>query len=87
MPDRSDANFPSRAILARETLYLPDWSQIDLPEHERNIHATFGVNSALYLPLLREGECIGRASPWSGARPNVFGPKEIAQAELFATRR
>jgi hypothetical protein len=31
-------------------LHLPDWSHIDLPEHERNIHKMFGVNSALYLP-------------------------------------
>jgi GAF domain-containing protein len=85
-PDRvpidPDANFPSRAILARETLYLPDWSQIDLPAHERNIHAAFGVSSALYLPLLREGECIGAIGAF-GSRPNAFGLKEIAQAESF----
>ncbi len=43
-------NFPSRAILDKKKLHLPDWSLIDLPEHERNIHAIFGVNSALYLP-------------------------------------
>ena len=32
--DRS-ANFPSRAILDKKMLHLPDWSLIDLPEHER----------------------------------------------------
>ena len=62
-PDRvpidPSANFPSRAILAKETLYLPDWSQIELPEHERNIREAFNITSALYLPLMREGECIG----------------------------
>jgi transcriptional regulator with GAF, ATPase, and Fis domain len=31
-PIDARANFPSRAFLAKETLYLPDWSQIDLPE-------------------------------------------------------
>ena len=81
-PIDSDANFPSRAILSREMLHLPDWSRIDLPEHERNIRAAFGVNSALYLPLLREGECIGILA-LVGNRPNSFGPKEIAQAESF----
>ena len=82
VPIDPSANFPSRAILARETLYLPDWSQISLPDHERKIQAAFGVNSALYLPLLREGECIGLIV-LLGTRPNLFGPKEIAQAESF----
>ena len=86
LPDRvpidPSANFPSRAILARETLHLPDWSRIELPEHERNIRAAFGVNSALYLPLLREGECMGVIAV-VGARSNAFGEKEIAQAESF----
>jgi GAF domain-containing protein len=85
-PDRfpidPSANFPSRAILAGETLHLPDWSRIELPEHERNIRAAFGVNSALYLPLLREGECMGVIAV-VGARSNAFGPTEIAQAESF----
>ena len=53
-PIDPSANFPSRVFLAKETLHLPDWSRIDLPEHERNIQVALGVNSALYLPLLRE---------------------------------
>ncbi len=79
--DRS-ANFPSRAILDKKMLHLPDWSLIDLPEHERNIRKIYGVNSALYLPLLRGGECIGLLA-LVGKRPNSFGPSEIAQAESF----
>ena len=54
-PIDPSANFPSRAILDKKMLHLPDWSLIDLPEHELKIHKRFGVNSALYLPLLREG--------------------------------
>ena len=79
--DRS-ANFPSRAILDKKMLHLPDWSCIDLPEHELQIHKMYGVNSALYLPLLREGECIGLLT-LVGKRPNIFGAAEIAQAESF----
>ena len=79
--DRS-ANFPSRAILDKKMLHLPDWSLIDLPEHERNIHKMFGLNSALFLPLLREGDCIGLLV-LAGKRPNLFGAVEIAQAESF----
>ena len=76
------ANFPSRAILSGEKLYLPDWSKIDVPEHERNIQAAFGINSGLYLPLMREGVCIGVLGV-GGYRANSIGPKETAQAESF----
>ena len=82
IPIDPSANFPSRAFLAKTMLHLPDWSQIDLPEHERRIHETFGVNSVLYLPLLRGDECIGLLAV-GGRRANIFGPKEIAQAESF----
>ena len=61
LPIDPSANFPSRAILDKKMLHLPDWSLIELPEHELNIHEMFGLNSALFLPLLREGDCIGAA--------------------------
>jgi len=82
LPIDPAANFPSRAILDKKMLHLPDWSLIDLPEHELKIHNMFGVNSALFLPLLREGECIGLLA-LVGKRPNIFGAAEIAQAESF----
>ena len=77
------ANFPSRAIDAKKTLHLPDWSLIELPEHERNMQEKCGINSTLYLPLLRDlGECIGVLAVVE-KRANNLGPKEIAQAEFF----
>jgi two-component system, NtrC family, sensor kinase len=81
-PIDAGVNFPSRAFLAKTMLHLPDWSQIDLPKHERWIHETFGLTSALYWPLLRGDECIG-VLVFAGTRPNIFGPGEIAQAESF----
>jgi GAF domain-containing protein/anti-sigma regulatory factor (Ser/Thr protein kinase) len=81
-PIDPDANFPSRAIVTRKNLHLPDWSTIDLPEYERRIHDTFGFNSALYLPLLREGECIGILGI-AGTRAGTFDDNEIALAESF----
>ena len=51
-------------------------------EHERFIHERFGVNSALFLPLLRERECIGVLA-FLGSRPNIFGATDIARAESF----
>jgi GAF domain-containing protein len=77
-----DANFPSRAILTKKTLHLPDWSTIDLPDHERRIHETLGINSAVFLPLLREGECIGLLA-FASKQANNFGESEIALAESF----
>ena len=81
-PIDPSANFPSRAIVDKKMLHLPDWSLIDLPEHEKKIRKRFGTNSALYLPLLRDGECIGLLT-LVGKRPNTFGAAEIAQAESF----
>jgi len=82
VPIDPDANFPSRAIVDQKTLHLPDWSRIDLPEHERRIHGAFGINSSLFLPLLREGECIG-VLVMTAKRANMFGEREIALAESF----
>ena len=48
-PIDPSANFPSRAIVDKKMLHLPDWSRIDLPEHELKIGKRFGVNSALYV--------------------------------------
>jgi hypothetical protein len=81
LPINPSANFPSRAILDKKMLHLPDWSRIDLPEHELKIHKMYGVNSALYLPLLREGECIGLLT-LVGKRPNIFGASIILTDRL-----
>jgi signal transduction histidine kinase len=82
VPIDPEANFPSRAIVEQKTLHLPDWSLIDLPEHERRIHQELGINSSLFLPLLREGECIGLLA-MTGKRAGLFGESEIALAESF----
>ena len=55
VPINASANFPSRAIIDRQTLHLPDWSLIDLPEFELKVQSRFGIKTALYLPLLRDG--------------------------------
>jgi GAF domain-containing protein len=75
-------NFPSRAIIDGKMLHLPDWSLIDVPKFERKIQRQFGVKSALYLPLLHDGGCIGLLT-FVAKRPHSFGPVEIAQAESF----
>ena len=75
-------NFPSRAIVSRTMLHLPDWTAIELPPHARVIHDTLGVRSALYLPLLRGDECIGLLV-FAAKRPREFSAKEVAVAGSF----
>ncbi|HEX7561832.1 MAG TPA: GAF domain-containing protein [Bradyrhizobium sp.] len=82
LPIDPSANFPSRAIVEKKNVHLPDWSLIDLPEHERQMQALIGVNSALFLPMLREAECIGVLA-LAGKQANIFGESEIALAESF----
>jgi two-component system NtrC family sensor kinase len=78
----TDANFPSRVIVTGKNLHLPDWSAVELPEYERMVHETVGINSALYLPLLREGKCVGVLGI-AGKQAGIFGESEIALAESF----
>jgi len=81
-PIDPEANFPSRAIVTGKTVYYSDRSLIDLPEHERLISEEFGVNSSLFLPLLRQDECIGVLA-LASKTTNAFNPSDIALAESF----
>jgi two-component system NtrC family sensor kinase len=76
------ANFPSRAMLAKQTLYLPDWSEIELPEFERRIQQELGYNCAIYLPLLHKEVCLGVLG-LAGSQPRMFNEADIALAEAF----
>jgi GAF domain-containing protein len=77
-----EANFPSRAIVSKKNQHLPDWSAIDLPDEERKIREMYGLNSALYLPMLRGDECIG-VLLLGGTRPGSFSEADVALAESF----
>ncbi len=82
MPVDPDANFPSRAIVSKTMLYLRDWSAIPLPAHEKVRHEQLGLNSALYLPMLRGDACVG-VLVLGNKQPNAFNDKAIALAESF----
>jgi signal transduction histidine kinase/DNA-binding response OmpR family regulator len=75
-------NFPSRAIVDKAPLHLPDWSALDLPEHEKVIHRLLGARASLMLPLLRDGECIGVLALIRRSA-GAFTAPEIALAESF----
>jgi len=82
MPVDPEANFPSRAIVSRTMLHVRDWSAVELPAHERVRHEQLGLNSTLYLPLLRGDACVG-VLVLGSKRANAFNDKAITLAESF----
>ena len=78
-------NFPSRALVSRALLHIPDWSAIDLPAHEQNIHRLTGTRSSLLLPLLRgqDQEALGVLT-FQRDKAEPFSEADIALAQSFA---
>ena len=76
------ANFPSRVIVSKSMLHIPDWQAIELPDLERDVHRRSGVTSSLMLPLLRQDECIG-VLVLARNKAGPFDDKEIALAKSF----
>ena len=77
------ANFPSRVIVEKQLLHLPDWSAIDLPPHEQRVHEATGCKASLMVPLLHHGECLG-VLVFQRAEPIAFDARQIALAQSFA---
>jgi GAF domain-containing protein len=75
-------NFPSRAIVTKEMVHLPDWSSVEKPEYERRVQNLFGIKSSLYLPVLHQGQCIGLLT-LASRRVSSFDDDDIALAEAF----
>ena len=80
------ANFPSRAMVGKKTLHLPDWSLIDLPEHERTPLdlAIPRIKFALMKPVWGE-KAEGWGTPsefetWLNSGEPDPAPPRIAQA-------
>jgi hypothetical protein len=75
-------NFPSRVMLSKAMLHIPDWTAVDVPPHEREVRELTGVNSSLMLPLMRKDECIG-VLVLARDKAGAFTDKEIALAKSF----
>ena len=81
IPIDGNANFPSRVFASGQMLHLPDWSAIELPTHEQRLYAK-GARTALYMPLLSHGECIGVLSVGRN-EVHPFNASEIALVQAF----
>ena len=85
-PIDPSANFPSRAIVDKKVLRLPDWSLIDLPAPELKIRKRFGTNSALtYRCFVMKS--ASACSRWSENDPILFGPLKSPRRKRSVTRR
>jgi signal transduction histidine kinase/DNA-binding response OmpR family regulator len=76
-------NFPSMAIDAKSILQIPDWAAVDLPEHEQEIQRIFGVNSALYIPILKGERLLGILA-FARNEARAFSQDETDLAQSFA---
>ncbi|MEP2532465.1 GAF domain-containing protein [Shimia sp.] len=83
LPVDPDVNFPSRAIISKSVLHIPDWGAIDLPKHEKRIRDIFDVNSALYVPLLHGDEYLGIFA-LARTTSRAFSSEDIELAQSFA---
>ena len=54
-----DKNFPSRVFVTGEMVYVPDSSRVELPEHEIEAFRKFEMQTAIFMPLMRNAECVG----------------------------
>jgi GAF domain-containing protein len=82
LPIDPGANLPSRVIVEKTMLHIPDWSAVELSEQDRRASELFKVKSSLMLPLLREGECLG-VLIFTRSTASAFSDKEIALAKSF----
>jgi GAF domain-containing protein len=76
------ANFPSRVMVTKTILHVPDWSAVDLTPQQQRVYDKLGVRSSLMLPLLRDDECIGVLA-LGRKSASAFTETEIALAKSF----
>ena len=82
IPIDETQNYPSRAILSRSILHMPDWSVLEHPPHERFVYEEFGIKSSVFLPLSRGDENLGTLV-FARTKSKAFSEDEISIAQSF----
>src|SRR6266403_4394202 len=79
---QQDVRFPGPLLHYLFFFFFNDTATTEI--YTLSLHDALPIspNSALYLPLVREGECIGVLA-LAGKRAGMFGESEIALAESF----
>lgn len=78
-------NFPSKVLVSKEMLHMPDWTASDLSPTEQEVHRESGIMSSLFLPLMRGRECLGMLS-FVRKIKKAFNPEEIDIAKSFCNQ-
>ena len=81
-PLSPENNFPSRAMVSGEVLHIIDWPNADVPAHEAERGRQFGLKSAIYIPLVQGGTCLGSLALGSTTEIS-FSDQDIALARSF----
>lgn len=81
-----EAGLSSRAILDRKVINIPDiFGDPDIPELTKRYATALGMNSILFVPLLRDQEAIGSIGVGRSEK-GLFPEKNIALMQTFASQ-
>ncbi len=76
-------NFPSQVIATGDLVHIADHTAVDLPMHEIETFEKFKLKSVLYMPLMREQDCVGVLIFSRTTAARAFTSDEIKLAESF----
>jgi len=80
------AGLSSRAILDRKVINVPDiFGDPDIPELTKRYASALGMNSILFVPLMRDQEAIGSIGVGRSEK-GLFPEKNIALLQTFASQ-
>ena len=78
-----ELNYPSRVFETGEMIHIADFSAVELPVHERDTVPKFGMKSAIFLPMKRDGVTLGVLVFTRVIEARAFSEEEIEQAYSF----
>ncbi|MEM7439738.1 MAG: GAF domain-containing protein [Pseudomonadota bacterium] len=81
-----DLNYPSQVLTTGEMVHITDHTQVTLPPHEVHTFAKFSLKSVLYLPLMREEECVGVLTFSRVYAAKAFTDDEISLGRSFCAQ-
>lgn len=79
----AELNYPSRVFLSGKMIHIPDLDAAELPIHERETVPKFGMKSAIFLPMIRDGTTLGVLVFTRTTEARAFTDEEIELANSF----
>ncbi len=76
-------NYPSQVMTSGKVVHIPDTSLGEHLPQDAETFAKFGIKSILFLPLLREANCIGVITFTRNEKTGAFSEEDIKLAHSF----